>query len=539
MILQTVRGQVLLDPIPLDITPGPGGPVFRVANTGQDLPLVTRAAQSFLHQGRARTGASKVVAAGFEGGIPAAFRETQTGLLRVVYREVVVRFLAGTNKAAQEAVLKAQGLSVRRRNRLIPDQVIAYDESRNRQGAEIIEIANTLRDDTDVIFATPNFVSEYVRTATPAIPSAQWHLKNLGRQAGQLKGEDVKAAAAWKQMIGCEQVVIAVLDDGVDVDHPDLKPNIVPGLGRDFFVPDTDPEHHDPRPKSFQYPFNVMQGNDIHGTPCAGVAAAAGKGKGAAVGAAPRCRILPIKIFHADNLASDAQVADAIRYAALHSDVISCSWTGPVSDDVTLAIQDARLLNRKGNGTLVVCAVGNAYGKPVGFPASVPEAVAVGASTDQGRRADYSNTGPELWVVAPSSGGVTGVYTTDLSYPRRGFNLGTAAAGGKNGLYTNDFGGTSSATPLVAGVAALLRSVNPNLTAGQIKQILADTADKIDSGNTPYDPTTGRNDDYGHGRVNAQRAVAAAGPPPPPPPSPAPKRKGLKRPKKARRSKNS
>src|SRR5262249_10024392 len=161
---------------------------------------------------------------------------------------------------------------------------------------------------------------------------------------------------------------------------------------------DDNPEHFDPRPKNFQYPFNQMAGNDIHGTPCAGLVEAPGVGTRAALGVAPGCKILPVKIFHADNLASDARVADAIRYAALHADVISCSWTGPVSDDIAMAVKDAGILNRKGKGTLVVCAAGNGGGRPVGFPASLPEAVAVGASTDQGQKTSYSNVGPELSV---------------------------------------------------------------------------------------------------------------------------------------------
>ena len=163
---------------------------------------------------------------------------------------------------------------------------------------------------------------------------------------------------AWKICQGRKEVVVAVLDDGVEVDHPNLKHNILwnpdrnekcDKCGRDFFIPDdNDPEHFNPRPKNFQYPYDQMVGNDIHGTPCAGLVAGAGVGARAAFGVAPKCRILPVKVFHADNLASDARVADAIRDAALHADVISCSWAGPVSDDIAMAIKDAGVLNRKG-----------------------------------------------------------------------------------------------------------------------------------------------------------------------------------------------
>jgi subtilisin family serine protease len=172
-----------------------------------------------------------------------------------------------------------------------------------------------------------------------------------------------------------------------------------------------------------------------------------------------------------------------------------------------LAIQDAGTLGRKGKGAAVFCAVGNDFGSPVGFPAALPEAIGVGASTDQGKLAAYSNVGPEVWIVAPSSGGKQGIFTTDVSLPNRGFNLGTGAAGGADGLHTNSFGGTSSATPLTAGVGALFLSVKPSFKRDELKHLLAETADKIGS---DHDPATGHSPRFGFGRVNAEAAVRAA-----------------------------
>lgn len=219
----------------------------------------------------------------------------------------------------------------------------------------------------------------------------------------------------------------------------------------------------------------------------------------------PRCRILAVKVFHADDLASDARVANAIRYAALHADILSCSWSGGQSPDIELAIEDAGAMGRGGKGAAVFCAAGNDYGAPVAFPASHADAVAVGASTDRATLADYSNVGPELWLVAPSSGGVRGIFTTDVSIQGRGFNVGDAGAGGSDGLHTNDFGGTSSATPLAAGVAALVLSHKPDLDRAALKDILAKTADHIGAG---YD-ANGHSPRFGHGRVNAARALSA------------------------------
>ena len=447
------------------------------------------------------------------GPAPAVFRERATGLLRMFHREVVLRFRPGVSRRRRRSLLRSLGLRVRHVNRFVPSQCIVYDARRRRAGVELLEAANGWAELDEVLVSAPNFVSEYRRHALPRIHPEQWHLRNPGRYDGQKAGADVDARGAWKITTGKRSITVAVLDDGIDVDHSNLRRSIRrnpdPGeprdrVGRDFFVPDDDdPEHFDPRPKKFRFPFDRLAGNDIHGTPCAGVVAAAGHARGA-VGIAPGCRILAVKIFHADAFASDARVADAIRYSARHADVLSCSWSGGRSPDVELAIEDAGEA-RGGRGAAVFGAAGNEFGSPVGFPASHPDAIAVGASTDRGRRARYSNVGPELWIVAPSSGGVRSIFTTDVSFAGRGFNPGRAERGGRDGLHTNDFGGTSSATPLAAGVGALVLSVDRTLDRVALREILAETAEKIGRG---YD-AHGHSPRLGHGRVNAARAVAA------------------------------
>jgi hypothetical protein len=131
----------------------------------------------------------------------------------------------------------------------------------------------------------------------------------------------------------------------------------------------------------------------------------------------------------------------------------------------------------------------------VGYPAAHPESIAVGASTNYDCRADYSQFGPELAFVAPSDGGPLNlpITTTDRS----------GDDGYSEANYTTTFGGTSSATPLASGIAALLLSRNPSLTLAQVRAAMQSTADKI--GGEPY--TGGRNDRYGFGRLNAHAAL--------------------------------
>ena len=440
---------------------------------------------------------------------PAVFRERRSGLARLVYRELVLRFDRGVSAKKQRTILKAAGLALRERNPTVRRQVVVVD--RHREGPALVELCNELAEHEELVFATPNFVSEYRRAAAAENPpKEQWHLLNRGLANGQVKGEDVDAVKAWEAHSGNRSVVVAVLDDGVDIDHPNLKRRIwrnpdseAPDRhGRDFFLPDDHPDHYNPRPKLFTYPYDQMPGNDIHGTPCAGVISTMRDG---AFGVAPMARILPVKIFHADALAEDARVANAIRYAAINADILSCSWSGPSSPDIELAIEDAGDLGRDGLGSAVFCATGNSFGA-VGFPASHPEAIGVGASTDQAQRAGYSNYGAEVDFVAPSSGGVEAIYTTDVvNPPGRGFNVGLAAKGGADGRHTNEFGGTSSATPLAAGVAALILSSRPQLNRTELRDLLRKTADRIGSA-VGYD-SNGRSDEFGYGRINAHAAL--------------------------------
>lgn len=160
---------------------------------------------------------------------------------------------------------------------------------------------------------------------------------------------------------------------------------------------------------------------------------------------------------------------------------------------------------RAGRGAVVVCATGNDQRPRVGYPARDPNCIAVGASTDGDELAWYSNHGPQVWVVAPSNGGQRGIYTTDVAIPGRGFNTGSVALGGADGRFTNDFGGTSSATPLVAGLVALMLSVDPSLTPAQVKAHLAASARKIGP-QAGYD-AQGHSHRFGHGRIDAEAAL--------------------------------
>ena len=436
------------------------------------------------------------------------FIERESQLKLVATDQILVSFKTNASAARTRKLLDGLGLTVigtsefdRSRKILVPSSV--------RRASRTLDLANQLVEADDLVsYAAPNFLAE-VRKRTLNDPQfgRQWHLDNTGQPNG-IAGEDVRALAAWAKVDGgTPAVVIAIIDDGIDLNHPDLKTNIWTNPsrtardrhGRDF-LDDLDP--YNPNPKVFNAPFDDTDTNDIHGTPCAGVAAAVGNNGKGVVGMAWNCRLMAVKILAGPSLAPNDRIADAIRYAAQHADVLSCSWGVARHPDIESAIDYAVERGRRGRGSIVCVATGNDGQSRIGFPSTHDAAVAVGACNDRGRRSSYSNYGTGIDIVAPSNDDDPrrqGITTTDVSFRGKGYS---------SGAYCDDFGGTSSATPLVAGCAALVLSANASLSWDGARDVLTSTAEKIDRTNGRY--TRGYSLQYGYGRVNAAAAVDAA-----------------------------
>lgn len=429
------------------------------------------------------------------------------GRLRVAHRNVSVGFTPASTAGHRMAVLERFSLERRptryRRNRWI----LRDPTGRHFFGERLFDLANEIVKLDGVEYATPEFVSEYRHEALPTTYAM-----------GQWNYDQINLKQAWTITKGTPNVVIACIDDGVEISHPSLagriKLNPDPTepkdkYGRDFFVNYNKLGHFDPRPKVFQSPYDQKSLNDIHGTPCAGILVANGSVNDV-TGAAPGCLVLPVKVFHGGaSMANDSRVADAIDYASDFADVISCSWTGVDSDDVESACLAAGF-KRGGKGVPIFCATGN-YGTGIGYPAAYSSTIAVGACTHLGNHASYSNQGAEIDLVAPSDGDNKGILTLDVYQGDMGYNDGVAILGGTGGELYSGFGGTSAATPLAAAVGALCLSVNPSLTRANLLTILRNTADKI--GQENY--ISGHNPKFGYGRVNALKAVTQATPSPP------------------------
>ncbi|WP_113922614.1 HYR domain-containing protein [Cognataquiflexum aquatile] len=328
--------------------------------------------------------------------------------------------------------------------------------------------------------------------------SDQFQMHNTGQLINGVPGlndADSNALEAWGITTGSADIIVAVVDTGVE-EHEDLG-NVING-----FTP--------ARPLENGRPGNNPAGLNEHGQACAGIVAASHNGIGV-MGVAPNVKIQPINIFTREEDASD--YAAAYTWAADNgAHIISSSWGyngQPCNfkiDAIDAAIEYAVTTGRGGKGSILVfCSMNEGRSDCAAYPSRNPNVIAVGAFGNNGVIAAYSNKGTALDLAAPSSGnGNARVTTIDLT-GTPGYNNGLNPNNYPNDKYTNSFSGTSAACPVVSGVAALVLSVNPDLTDAEVKNILYSSA--IDMG------TLGRDNSFGHGRVNAYGAVLLAADP--------------------------
>jgi subtilisin family serine protease len=342
---------------------------------------------------------------------------------------------------------------------------------------------------------------------SPDSEGYQWHLNNTGQNDGRA-GIDIKVMDAWNLYRG-SGVRIGIVDDGLELNHPDLVGNTNANLGYDFNDQDADPSPGE---------------GDSHGTACAGVAAAVGNNGIGVVGVAPEAQLVGLRLIAAPT--TDADEADALAWNQDLIHIKSNSWgpfdnaygaggPGPLS---LAAMQTAVTTGRSGLGTIFLWAAGNGNGSGDDSNydgwANWPHAIAVSAINDKGRPAWYSEPGANILVCAPSSGR-QGITTTDLS-GEDGYNTegGTFEYPDHADLdYTNGFGGTSSSTPAVAGVVALMLQANPNLTYRDVQEILVRSAtqnDEFSGGWVKNGAGFHFHHQYGAGMVNATTATSLA-----------------------------
>jgi subtilisin family serine protease len=427
-----------------------------------------------------------------EGEEPAAYL-VGAGRLRVVYKELLVQFGPQVPGARRSAILKETDFEVVGESPFAKDQWIVRHAD-GLAGESLLTVTDAFARFDEVEFAWPNSVAEYVR-ASDGIPpkTRRWWLDKI----------KVNYSTGRRRVIkGDSNIFVGVIDDGVDISHPNLSSRVASDPGRDFALLPSDPGHLDPRPKRRDP--DDDDSSDYHGTLCAGVICSDGNKK-EFFGVAPGCTMVAIRAFDGSDLIVEARLAAAIRYATSVAHVISCSWMGEEHADVVKALDDTAL-GRGGKGTVVVCSAGNDV-PDVAFPARHSLAIAVGACGPNYQVTPYSAIGDAVDVVTPSSMDDSNVYSTDVATEGWGFNSGEE----DDGLFWPEFGRTSAAAAIAAGVAALCLSVNPNLTAAELCNVLVETADQVgDPNDVIYDPQTGHSQEFGYGCINAKKAVKTA-----------------------------
>jgi subtilisin family serine protease len=392
--------------------------------------------------------------------------------------EFTVQFSEELDEAKMEAIIKKHGATIIHDQRTPGYYTLSVPKDKGL--FEMIDQFNQL---DEVVFAEAAEIGlndELYIPNDPEFPKL-WGLQNTGQVVNNTSGSndaDIDATLAWNYERGEPNVIIAVIDTGVDYTHNDLKNNILPQGAEDW---------------NFASSFSDdPMDSGTHGTHVAGTSAAVDNTKGV-IGVAPRCRIMPLRV----NLTSgmNANRADAINYVAAQAVanpnnrfVINCSWRmSGHHTGVYYAIKNA--VNKN---VVVVFVAGNAdrnIDVLPQYPAVYSEVIAVGATDQEDRRASFSNYGKKVDVSAP------------------GVNIYSTIPGGSGDNYGFK-NGTSMAAPHVAGLAGLIWSKNKTLTNAQVRKIIEATTDNIDSLNPGFVGLLGT------GRINAYRAVSKTPHPP-------------------------
>ena len=355
------------------------------------------------------------------------------------------------------------------------------------RGSDVDGVALTARvqqrADVDVVQVFPNL--GFVHTAFVSADDGGMSVPpNDTRYAAQFYLDDLGLPTAWAQEVGDPDVVVAVVDNGCDLGHLDLVDKLLPG--HDVITDDEDPG------------YSPNGAGNEHGTACAGLVAASTDNDRDIAGACPLCRLRCTRMLPANSEPVPLDVDVRAFDHAFEDDVavVSNSWgfidAIPVPQVLQAAIVHVQQNGRGGLGAVVVFASGNDAREIADDELlAVPGIIGVGAVNNLGELAQFSNRGRSVDVVAP-----TGTVSTDISGPD----------GESDGDVTFRFGGTSSAAPLVAGIAGLIVAHRPTLTADEITTLLEQTAKQSIFARPDDD---GHDLEYGFGLVQPATALAA------------------------------
>ncbi len=407
--------------------------------------------------------------------------------------QFVARFKPGTSEESIDSFNDKHKVEIVREMHLTNTYLLKVEA-----GDDSLAMANTYHESDLTAYATPDFVRFLKPQFSPDDPHYpnQWGMENDGTNPPDGVGiadSDIDASKAWDISTGNPETIIAIIDEGVELDHEDLVGKIVAEYSA---IPDDEDGG----------PNNDV---DAHGTNCAGIAAASTNNTLGVAGICPDCSLMSAQIAYSRFngsfwITKDSWIADAIIWAVDNgADVLSNSWGGGssstlINDAITYAVTNGR----GGLGSLVLFAAGNSDSAII-YPATNENVIAVGAASPCDERKNPTSCdgenwgscyGPELDIVSP---GVEW-WSTDLM----------GSAGYVEGNYFDHMNGTSSATPAASGLAGLIISYAPCLTGAQVREILQQSAEDLVG--PPEEDLPGWDEYMGWGRINANDALLLA-----------------------------
>lgn len=376
-------------------------------------------------------------------------------------KEILVKFKSGTSQANIDKINLKYGAKIINKNTKLDVYRLAVTKGNNLEA-----MLDLYRQEADIEYAEPNYLVNALTVPNDTFFGQQWALQNTG-QGGGTPNADIHATQAWDIGKGSSDIIIAIIDTGCDLTHPDLIGRFTAGY--DYVNNDSDPSD-----------------DNGHGTFCAGIAAAATDNQLGIAGFGWGCRIMPVKVLDANGSGTEINLANGITYAVdSGAKVISLSLGGQQPSQTM-----AEALKYAYDRNVVVCAAsGNDGVLGVNYPAAYgPLCIAVAATDRNDQRASFSSFGPEVDVAAPG---------VDILSTWKGGDFLTAS-------------GTSAATPFVAGLAGLLLSQDRTLTPDEVEWKIETACDDVNIATNP-----GSDNYLGNGRINAAYALASGSTPPP------------------------
>jgi subtilisin family serine protease len=410
------------------------------------------------------------------------------GLPLYAEAQIIVKFKSGVSKEkADKIIAKHKAKKLRKIKKLACQSLIIP------AGTTVEEMVEKFGQEPDVEYAEPNYIVHAQLVPSDPQFTLQWALDNTGQTMGT-PDADIDAPEAWDVETGDPTVIIAILDTGVALNHPDL-------INKLWVNTDEIPENQiDDDGNGFVddyrgYDMNEVESNHVddyhgHGTHCAGTAAADTDNGLGVVGVNINSKIMPVQVLNSSGSGQYLDVAEGIVYATDNGAKVISMSLGGYGDSDTL---ESAMQYAYNAGITTVCAAGNISDQGVLYPAAYDQyCLAVAATGPDDERASFSSIGPQVDVAAPG----VHIYST-----YRYINM----LSDLYGWHYDFLSGTSMATPHVAGLAALIISQNPAFTNEQVMDQIRYTADDVN------DSTYKGNDIFlGTGRINAFQALTTS-----------------------------